>query len=45
MGNAYAVVVPYQTFHTKTRDLALAIAGEKLWRKFCPTIGCPELRR
>lgn len=43
MGTAYAVVVPYQTFHTKTRDLALAIAGEKLWRKFCPTIGMPEL--
>jgi crotonobetainyl-CoA:carnitine CoA-transferase CaiB-like acyl-CoA transferase len=43
MGTAYAVVVPYQTFHTKTRDLALAIAGEKLWRKFCPTIGHPEL--
>src|SRR3954462_11976890 len=43
MGNAYAVVVPYQTFRTKTRDLAIAIAGEKLWVKFCPTIGLPEL--
>ena len=43
MGNAYAVVVPYQTFKTKTRDLAIAIAGEKLWRKFCPVIGRPEL--
>ena len=43
MGTAYAVVVPYQTFHTKTRDLALAIAGEKLWRKFCTVIGRPEL--
>ena len=43
MGNAYSVVVPYQTFHTKTRDLALAIAGEKLWKKFCPIMGCPEL--
>jgi formyl-CoA transferase/CoA:oxalate CoA-transferase len=43
LGTAYSVVVPYQTFHTKTRDLALAIAGEKLWRKFCPVIGCPEL--
>lgn len=42
-GNAYSVVVPYQTFRTKTRDLAMAIAGEKLWRKFCPAIGCPEL--
>jgi crotonobetainyl-CoA:carnitine CoA-transferase CaiB-like acyl-CoA transferase len=43
LGTAYSVVVPYQTFHTKTRDLALAIAGEKLWRKFCPVMGCPEL--
>ena len=43
MGTAYPVVVPYQTFHTKTRDLALAIAGQKLWRKFCPTIGRPGL--
>jgi crotonobetainyl-CoA:carnitine CoA-transferase CaiB-like acyl-CoA transferase len=43
LGTAYSVVVPYQTFRTKTRDLALAIAGEKLWRKFCPVMGCPEL--
>ncbi|HET9663398.1 MAG TPA: CoA transferase [Burkholderiales bacterium] len=43
MGTAYPVVVPYQTFHTKTRDLALAIAGQKIWQKFCPTTGCPEL--
>jgi crotonobetainyl-CoA:carnitine CoA-transferase CaiB-like acyl-CoA transferase len=43
MGTAYPVVVPYQTFHTQTRDLALAIAGQKIWQKFCPTIGCPEL--
>jgi formyl-CoA transferase/CoA:oxalate CoA-transferase len=43
LGTAYNVVVPYQTFHTKTRDLALAIAGEKLWRKFCPVMGALEL--
>jgi crotonobetainyl-CoA:carnitine CoA-transferase CaiB-like acyl-CoA transferase len=43
LGTAYSVVVPYQTFHTKTRDLALAIAGEKLWKKFCPVIGLPQL--
>ena len=43
LGTAYSVVVPYQTFHTRTRDLALAIAGEKLWRKFCPVIGRPAL--
>jgi len=43
MGNAYQIVVPYQTFKTKTKDLAIAIAGEKLWRKFCPVVGRPEL--
>ena len=43
LGTAYAVVVPYQTFHTKTQDIAVAVAGEKIWQTFCPTIGCPEL--
>lgn len=43
MGTAYPVVVPYQTFQTKTRDLALAIAGQKLWKILCPAIGAPEL--
>lgn len=43
MGTSYTVVVPYQTFHTRTRDIALAIAGEKIWKKFCPVMGCPEL--
>lgn len=43
MGTAYSVVVPYQTFHTKTRDLALAVAGEKIWRNLCPTLGLPHL--
>jgi crotonobetainyl-CoA:carnitine CoA-transferase CaiB-like acyl-CoA transferase len=43
LGTAYGSVVPYQTFRTQTRDLAMAIAGDKLWRKFCPAIGCPEL--
>src|SRR5262249_26245709 len=43
MGTAYKSLVPYQTFHTKTRDLALAVGSEKLWKIFCPAIGCPEL--
>ena len=42
-GTAYPVVVPYQTFQTKTRDLALAIAGQKLWKILCPLLGAPEL--
>jgi len=43
MGTAYKALLPYQTFRTQTRDLALAVGSEKLWRDFCPVIGCPEL--
>jgi formyl-CoA transferase/CoA:oxalate CoA-transferase len=43
MGTAYKALLPYQTFATKTRDLALAVGSEKLWRIFCPLIGRPEL--
>jgi crotonobetainyl-CoA:carnitine CoA-transferase CaiB-like acyl-CoA transferase len=43
MGTAYRSLLPYQTFHTQTRDLALAVGSEKLWKAFCPAIGCPEL--
>jgi crotonobetainyl-CoA:carnitine CoA-transferase CaiB-like acyl-CoA transferase len=43
MGTAYKALLPYQTFRTRTRDLALAVGSEKLWKVFCPTIGHPEL--
>ena len=43
MGTAYKALLPYQTFRTKTRDLALAVGSEKLWQVFCPVIGHPEL--
>jgi formyl-CoA transferase/CoA:oxalate CoA-transferase len=43
MGTAYKALLPYQTFRTKTRDLALAVGSEKLWQVFCPAIGRPEL--
>src|SRR5206468_8868816 len=43
MGTAYKALLPYQTFRTRTRDLALAVGSEKLWKVFCPVIGCPEL--
>jgi formyl-CoA transferase/CoA:oxalate CoA-transferase len=43
MGTAYKALLPYQTFRTKTRDLALAVGSEKLWKVFCPVIGCPDL--
>jgi len=43
MGTAYKALLPYQTFCTRTRDLALAVGSEKLWQVFCPAIGRPEL--
>ncbi len=43
MGTAYKALLPYQTFQTRTRDLALAVGSEKLWKIFCPAIGRPEL--
>ena len=43
MGTAYAALLPYQTFHTKTKDIALAVGSQKLWKVFGPAIGHPEL--
>jgi len=39
LGTAYKALLPYQTFRTKTRDLALAVGSDKLWRGFCPLLG------
>lgn len=43
MGTAYRSLLPYQTFRTQTRDIAIAVGSEKLWKAFCPAIGHPEL--
>jgi crotonobetainyl-CoA:carnitine CoA-transferase CaiB-like acyl-CoA transferase len=42
MGTAYKALLPYQTFRTKTRDLALAVGSDKLWRAFCPLMGLDD---
>jgi CoA:oxalate CoA-transferase len=39
MGTAYKALLPYQTFRTKTKDLALAVGSDRLWRIFCPVMG------
>jgi crotonobetainyl-CoA:carnitine CoA-transferase CaiB-like acyl-CoA transferase len=39
----HKALLPYQTFRTRSRDLALAVGSEKLWQIFCPAIGRPEL--
>lgn len=43
MGTAYGALLPYETFRTKTRDIAIAIGSEKLWRDFCPLVGLAHL--
>ncbi len=43
MGTAFKQIVPYRTFPTKDRDIAVAAASEKLWAGFCRAIGRPEL--
>jgi crotonobetainyl-CoA:carnitine CoA-transferase CaiB-like acyl-CoA transferase len=43
MGTAYKALLPYQTFRTKSGDLALAVGSDKLWRIFCPLLGLDDL--
>ena len=43
MGTAYGMLLPYQTFRTRTRDIAIGVGSDKLWKTFCPLIGLPQL--
>src|SRR6476619_3413207 len=43
MGTAYGALLPYQTFRTKTGDIAIGIGSDKLWRTFCPLVGVAHL--
>jgi crotonobetainyl-CoA:carnitine CoA-transferase CaiB-like acyl-CoA transferase len=43
MGTAYPTILPYQTFHTKTADLALGVGSDKLWQTMCPLLGLGDL--
>jgi crotonobetainyl-CoA:carnitine CoA-transferase CaiB-like acyl-CoA transferase len=43
MGTAYKALLPYQTFRTRTHDLALAVGSERLWRIFCPLMGLEDM--
>jgi crotonobetainyl-CoA:carnitine CoA-transferase CaiB-like acyl-CoA transferase len=43
LGTAYGALLPYQTFRTRTRDVAIGIGSDKLWRTFCPRLGLPHL--
>src|SRR5207237_825583 len=39
----YGMLLPYQTFRTRTRDIAIGIGSDKLWRAFCPLLGLAAL--
>ena len=43
LGTAYGMLLPYQTFRTRTRDIAIGVGSDKLWKTFCPLIGLPDL--
>jgi crotonobetainyl-CoA:carnitine CoA-transferase CaiB-like acyl-CoA transferase len=43
MGTAYGALLPYQTFRTRSRDIAIGIGSDKLWRLFCPLLGLAQL--
>ncbi|ETW94749.1 MAG: hypothetical protein ETSY1_33520, partial [Candidatus Entotheonella factor] len=43
MGTAYKALLPYQTFRTQTRDLALAVGSDRLWKTFCPLMGLDHM--
>jgi formyl-CoA transferase/CoA:oxalate CoA-transferase len=42
MGTAFATIVPYATFPTADRPVAIAVASEKLWSAFCTAVERPE---
>lgn len=43
MGNAHPSIVPYQTFHTSDKPLALAVGNDSQFANLCGAIGRPEL--
>lgn len=43
LGTAFASIVPYRTFATGDRDIAIAVGSEKIWTDFCVAIERPDL--
>ena len=43
LGNAHPSIVPYEVFASADGHLAIAVATEDQWRRFCGVIGSPEL--
>jgi crotonobetainyl-CoA:carnitine CoA-transferase CaiB-like acyl-CoA transferase len=45
MGTSFPTVVPYRTFHTEDREIAIAVGSEKLWSAFCRALDRPDLEK
>jgi glutaryl-CoA transferase len=41
-GTAHESIVPYQVFAARDRPIAIAVANDKLWEKFCQALEQPE---
>lgn len=42
-GNAHPSIVPYETFATADREIAVGVGSERQWARLGPVIGAPEL--
>ncbi len=43
LGTSFGSIVPYRTFATADREIAIAVASDKLWKDFCLAIERPGL--
>jgi crotonobetainyl-CoA:carnitine CoA-transferase CaiB-like acyl-CoA transferase len=43
LGNAHPNIVPYETFETADRPIAVAVGSERQWPRFCEVLGLPDL--
>lgn len=42
LGTAFPTIVPYAAFPAKDREIAIAVASERLWAAFCEAVEKPE---
>ena len=42
-GNAHPNIVPYETFETADRPIAVAVGSERQWPRLCMALGLPAL--
>jgi crotonobetainyl-CoA:carnitine CoA-transferase CaiB-like acyl-CoA transferase len=43
MGTAFKTIVPYRTFPAADREIAIAVASDKLWEALCEALERPDL--